>query len=114
MEKGKQTTGIQELDKTPLFCNQMTISHTPTEFFIDFRLVYPQFAPDNTQTMMVIHKTILFEPHHLKDVLKIIEENIKRYEKEYGKIKTPDAVKRAKKKKAKSRILTSSVPDYLG
>lgn len=113
MEKGKQTKGIQELDKYPLFCNQMTVSHSATEFFLDFRLVYPQFAPDNTQTAMVLHRTVLFEPYHLKEVLGVIQDNIDRYEKEYGKIKIPEAVKKAKKK-AKSRVITSSAPEYMG
>ena len=113
--KKKPIQGIQELDKNPLFCNQMTISHSATEFIIDFRLVYPQFAPDNSQTTMVRHSTVIFEPWHLKEVLGVIQENIERYEKEYGKIKESEALKKAKKKvKQPRKIASVSTPDYLG
>ncbi len=110
----KEMKGIQELDKRPLFCNQMTVSHSATEFFMDFRLIYPQFAPDNSQTPVVLHKTIMVTPYHLKEILKTLTENIERYEKDFGKIKEPEAIKKAKKK-AKSRVaVTASAPDYLG
>jgi len=115
MEKEKKVPGIQELDKSPLFCNQMTVSHTPAQFFLDFRLVYPQFAPDNSQTTVVQHRTVVFEPYHLKEVINVLQENIRRYEKDYGEISVPQAIENAKKKKELTTpTAVSSAPEYLG
>jgi len=115
MENEKKMRGIQELDKHPLFCNQMTVSHTAAQFFLDFRLVYPQFAPDNSQTTVVAHKTVVFEPYHLKEVIEVLHENIRRYEDQYGEIKVPEPIKRAKKHPPISvPTNASSAPDYLG
>lgn len=114
MEKDKQIKGIQELDKTPLFCNQMTVSHSLTEFFIDFRTVYPQFAPDNTQTPMVIHRTIVVGPYHLKEIIKTLNENVEHYEKEYSKIKEPVGLKKARKRATSQLRAAASAPEYMG
>ena len=62
---------------------------------------------------MVIHKTIIAEPYHLKEMIDTLNDNLKRYEKEYGKIRVPEAIKRAKKRD-KSRSAISTAPDYLG
>ena len=112
-EKHEQSKGIQDIDKVPLFCNQMTVSHSATEFFVDFRLVFPQFAPDNSQTTVALHKTVIFEPYHLKEVCRVIQDNISRYEKEYGKIKEPEALKKAKKRVEKKGFHISA-PEYMG
>ncbi|MBS3165366.1 DUF3467 domain-containing protein [Candidatus Woesearchaeota archaeon] len=104
--------GVQELDRQPLYCNQMTVSHSPTQFFLDFRLVYPQFSPDNQQATVALHKLIVLEPYHLKETIKVLQENVQRYEKAYGKITTPKAVERAKKAHKSTGAI--SAPEYMG
>lgn len=115
---------VQQLDHSPLMSNQHTVSHQPDRFIIDFKGIYPQFTPNNKPHMVVSHKVVLLDPYDAKELLKNLETNIKRYEEEFGPIKTPKHIKQAmkqKKKKAKERtrekkktVKSSDKPSYMG
>jgi len=60
------------------YCNQMFVQHTQEEFIMDFISVV---APIGALTARVITS-----PGHIKRILKALEENIKKYEDQYGLI----------------------------
>lgn len=111
--------GVQHLDHFPLMSNQHTVSHQPDKFIIDFRGIYPQFAPDNKPQAVVTHKVVILDPYVAKDLLDNLSKNIKKYEERFGKIKESDALKKAKKeqkKVGKKKKAKGSVqrPSYMG
>ena len=113
----KQIQAIQNVDKNPLMSNQQTVAHQPEKFVIDFKNVYPQFTPDNKQLLVINHKVILLDPFIAKEFLKILSDNIAKYEKKFGEIKKPDEIKKAEKEMKdlqKQTATGTEKPSYMG
>lgn len=62
-----------------VYANMAQIAHTPEEFVIDFMNLFP---PTGTVTARVI-----LSPQHMKRIATALQENIKRYEEQFGAIK---------------------------
>ena len=60
--------------------NIMQASHSKEEFFLDFLLIHP---PTGTGQMV---GRMIIGPSHMKRIAAAIEENVKQYEKKFGKI----------------------------
>ena len=73
-----------------IYCNLALVSHNETEFVFDFIFVQPQ-APKAK-----IRSRIITSPQHMKRLLLAINDNIKKYELQFGEIKTPQAVEEKK------------------
>ena len=113
----KQIPAIQNIDNMPMLSNQQTVAHQPDRFILDFKGVYPQFTPDNKDTVVISHKVVLLEPYSAKKFLDALKGNIERYEKKFGEIKKPAHVKKAEKelKKMQKQAATGTeVPSYMG
>lgn len=68
------------------YSNNLIIQHTQEEFVLDFlNIVQPQGS---------LVSRIITSPSHMKRIAKAIEENIKNYEKKFGKIAESDEPKR--------------------
>ena len=61
------------------YANALHIAHTGEEFILDFLLVSP---PTGT-----VNSRIITSPGHMKRIISAMQENVKRYEEKYGKIK---------------------------
>jgi hypothetical protein len=66
-----------------VYANSMVVSHTPHEFVLDFALV----TGGNGQVVA----RVITNPTHLKMVVAALEENVRRYEAQYGPLKPPAA-----------------------
>jgi len=64
-----------------IYSNLALIAHSPAEFFLDFARMVP-----GTQKATV-HARIIMTPAHMKFLQKAIQENIERFEKQFGEIK---------------------------
>jgi hypothetical protein len=71
--------------KGGVYANNMVVSHTPEEFILDFLMVAP---PEGTVTARVI-----VSPGHMKRIFKALEDNISKYEKNFGTISQAEAPK---------------------
>lgn len=60
------------------YANNMQVGHTKEEFIFDFINLFP---PQGMLTARII-----MSPGHTKRVLKALEENVKKYESQFGKI----------------------------
>lgn len=60
------------------YSNMMQIMRTKEEFVLDFLNIFP---PTGT-----LNARIILSPGHLKRMQKAIEENLKKYEEQFGKI----------------------------
>lgn len=94
------------------FTDNVTVLHNPNKFIIDFSQTIPSF--DNLggkvqQTFIIKHKAVMLDPPFAKILLDTLQQNIKKYEKKFGKIKLP------KKRKAKKKIeSTAEGTRYIG
>lgn len=113
----KEIQAIQNIDNSPLMSNQQTVAHQPDKFILDFKGAYPQYTPDNKQTVVINHKVVLMDPYIAKDFLNILKLNIERYEKQFGEIKKPVQIKKAEKEMRelqKQAAIGTEAPSYMG
>lgn len=67
----------------PLFTNLARISHSPTEYVIDFGHMLPG------ETTAIINARVVMTPFSAKLLLRALTENLARYEAAFGEIKVP-------------------------
>lgn len=79
--QGQQQMQVKVTDEMlrGVYANMAQIAHTPEEFVIDFMNLFP---PTGTVTARVI-----LSPQHMKRIAAALQENIKRYEEQFGAIK---------------------------
>ena len=111
-----QIQGVQNLDKEPFASNQQTVAHEPDKFILDFKNLYAQYSPDNQPVPVVNHRVILLDTYAAKEFLRVLKENVEKYEEKFGKIKKPDSIIKAKKEiqKAKPSATGSPALSYMG
>ena len=79
---------LGEKESEGIYSNLALISHSPSEFVLDFARMLPG-APKAK-----IYARIVMTPQHVKLLLKALEENIKKFEEKFGEIKVFDKDKR--------------------
>lgn len=91
MDNKNQPQGQQlQIDLNPdvakgTYSNFAVVSHSPSEFTIDFAAVLP-----GVPKAMVVSR-IIQTPESMKRLLVALQENVMRYEKEVGPIRLPEA-----------------------
>ena len=65
------------------YCNLAIISHSTSEFIVDFATVLPGI------TKAKVKSRVILTPEHAKRLLLSLQENITRYESNMGKIESP-------------------------
>ncbi len=83
-QQGKQQIQIKASDEKLKgeYSNVMQILHTQEEFVLDFLNVFP---PTGT-----LNSRIVVTPGHFKRMIKAMEDNLKKYEDKFGKVKEAD------------------------
>lgn len=64
------------------YSNLVMINHSSSEFVLDFAHMLPVVPPE-------VFARVIMAPEHAKRLLFALQENLGRYEKEYGEIKLP-------------------------
>lgn len=62
------------------YANFARIAHTPGDFFIDFGQHLPE------QNTVAMKRRIVMSPVNVKNLLRALEENVRKYEERYGTI----------------------------
>ncbi|MFH1597540.1 MAG: DUF3467 domain-containing protein [Patescibacteria group bacterium] len=65
--------------------NMMAVAHSKEEFVLDYINVYPW------QKSGIVGARIILTPGHLKRIISALAENLKKYEKQFGKIEEAKA-----------------------
>ncbi len=65
------------------YSNMVVISHSASEIILDFARIMPGVPKAKVQAR------IIMTPQHAKGLLKTLEENLKKYEAQFGEIKLP-------------------------
>lgn len=71
---------IEDAIMKGVYANAMGVSHTKEEFVVDFMNIYPY------QRAGIVTARVITSPGHIKRIYKALEENIKKYEQNFGKI----------------------------
>ena len=64
-----------------IYCNMCMIMHSPTEIVLDYARVMPRSPKAR------VLARIIMTPMHAKWMLQTLEENLKKFEKQFGEIK---------------------------
>ena len=72
---------LGEKEAEGIYSNLALISHSPAEFVIDFTRMLPGVPKTK------IYARIIMTPMHAKSLLKALEENVGKYESQFGDIK---------------------------
>ena len=72
---------LGEKEAEGIYANLALITHSPAEFVIDFTRMLPGVPKAK------VYARIIMGPQHAKGLQKALEENIAKYEKQFGEIK---------------------------
>lgn len=107
-------------DGSEFLADEVSISHSPIRFILDFKNLTPRLdVGENAPRMVLRHNVIVVDPYFAKDLLNVLKENIDKYEKKYGQIKRPEVLAKAEKqaqkegKKGKEKAFKKQ-QDYFG
>ena len=80
------------------FAEQVSISHSPVRFVVDYIRSTPRIdgSAQNTR-LFVSHNIVMMDPYLAKEFLSVLTDNISKYEKKFGKIEKPSALKKFEK-----------------
>ncbi len=78
---------IDEATAQGAFANYTNISHNPDEFLFDFLFVHPTPPPGFGKLI----SRLILTPGHAKRLLSALQENIQKYENQFGKIEERQA-----------------------
>lgn len=67
-----------------VYCNLVLVSHTPTEFCIDFAQIFP-----GSPNQAPVRSRIIMTPFHARNFLNALNDNIRKYENHFGPIPAP-------------------------
>lgn len=81
---------LGEKEAQGVYANLVLISHSSSEFVLDFAKMLPGLQRATVQTRVVM------TPQHVKLFLKALEENATKFEEKYGPIRLPDRADHAK------------------
>lgn len=82
MEEKKLNINIAPDKATGVFTNLALIAHTPSEFVLDFAQIMPGVQQANVVARVVT------TPEHAKRLLMALQDNIAKYEKQFGEIRS--------------------------
>jgi len=113
VEKQKRINIKVEHGEHVFFSDNVTVSHNQSKFIVDFSQTIPSF--DNVggnmqQSFVIRHKTVMLDSQFAKIFLDLMQKNIKKYEKKFGKIKLP----KKRRKKKEQALDTEKSTRYIG
>ena len=80
MQQQQINIELGEKEAEGIYSNLAIISHSPAEFSIDFTRILPGIAKGK------VHARIIMTPQHAKLLLQAMNDNVMRFEKQYGEI----------------------------
>ncbi len=107
-------------DGDAFYAHELSINFNPMQFIFDFKSITPRVDPrSHTRASIALkHNVVMTDPYHAKKVLSLLEKTIKKYEKEFGTIEQPKALKALEKKRKSKEGFSSkdkdSIPSYFG
>lgn len=120
MEKMEKKINLNISDGDAFFAHEVSVNFSPLQFILDFKSITPRTDPRSNQgpVLSMKHNVIMVDPYHLQEIVALINDTIKRYEEQFGKIKKPKQIEMLEKKNknlvSKQKETSSQIPTYLG
>lgn len=83
-ENGQLQIELKEEVAQGIYANLAIITHSSSEFILDFVRVLPGMPKAGVQSRLIL------APEHAKRLLRALEDNIGKYERTFGSIDTPE------------------------
>ncbi len=115
-EKRKLKFGINH-GGPAFFSDAATIRFNEAKFALDFKQTSPRTdeLPDGPHDSIVIHhNVIVVDPLMAKNLVDVMDNLVKKYEKQFGKIKTFGKKKGIKKRQAGKKKYSVGTSSYIG
>ena len=94
-ENHEHQINIEVQNGTEFFADQVSVSHNPLRFVIDFTHTVPRIEGGAQQPRLILsHNVVLMDPYLAIDFISVLKDNIEKYEKTHGKITRPAALKK--------------------
>ncbi len=96
------------------YSDAVTIVFGKGRFVMDFKKTAPRIdriGGDQRQSLMTEHNPVILQPQAAKMMMKILENNIEKYEEKFGEIKLP---KRKKKEDIETSEANTESHNYIG
>jgi len=83
-EQNQQQIQVKIPDKVlkGVYANMAQVGHTPEEFVLDFMNIFPPSG--------ILSARVILSPGHFKRLLGAMEDNLKKYEAQFGAVKLAD------------------------
>lgn len=85
-QPGKIEIELPQEEASGTYANLVMITHSPSEFILDFIAVMPGLPKAK------VAKRMILTPDHAKRLANALNDNVKRYEEEHGAINTREKV----------------------
>jgi len=75
------------------FSDALTVVFGKGRFVLDFKKTAPridQVGDDQNQTLVTEHEPLIIQPEAAKMMLRILENNVEKYEEKFGEIELPE------------------------
>jgi hypothetical protein len=88
---------------TDFLAEQVSVSHSPVRFVVDFVKSTPRIDPLSQTTRLISsHDVVMMDPYLAKEFMSVLSDNIGKYEKRFGKIEKPSALLKFEKEAQKT------------
>lgn len=120
MSEEKKQINLNIDNGNDFFAHEMSINFSPTQFIFDYRSLTPRIDPRSREAPVLFlkHNVIMVDPFHAKRIFEILKTTIEDYEKQFGRIEMPKALKEHEKKAKKAIENKTSkkeaMPNYFG
>ena len=103
-------------DGTTFYADEVGIIHNPIKLILDFKNITPRVDVRNNeyQPIVIKHNAVVMDLWTGKVFLEGLRENLENYERKFGKIEAPQAIKKAEEEMRKDSRGKRDMPSYLG
>ncbi|MCX8147075.1 MAG: DUF3467 domain-containing protein [Candidatus Woesearchaeota archaeon] len=122
METDEKKVNMSINNGSVFYAHELSINFNPLNFIFDFKNVTPRVDPRSKEGLVLHmdHNVIITDPYHAKKISELLNKVIADYEKQFGKIEMPKALKKYEEnvkktgKSPKEKKAKSISPDYFG
>lgn len=115
-----EQVNLNIVEGEPFFAHEASMNYNPTQITMDFKCITPRVDPRSKKpNFQLKHNVVMIDPWHAKNLLSLLNDVVKRYEKDFGKINKPKAIEKAEKIRKQNQEnndskVESVVPTYMG
>ena len=114
--EGHQQINIEVQNGQDFFADQVSVSHNPLRFILDFTRTTPRIDGNATSQprLVMSHNLVMIDPYLAVEFINVLKDNIAKFEKRHGKIARPGALKKLDEEARKAGKVDAKKQEYFG